>query len=401
MKSLNPALKIIIPYFEATPKNKDLIADISLYSGSGGILLFQALLFKLTKKDKHERALEITLAHIIRLIGNPQTVLSSTFANGLAGIGWLFLFLKDLEILDPDTDIFFQDIDLYLSNALNEMCKRKNYDLLHGSMGIATYFLKREKPDQVKKVINFLYKECETENDEVKWSRFENVFNEDIYDLGFAHGIAGILHFLSKCEAQDIEREKCQQMISGGFNFYFNNLQKQNEIGSFYGNHFPRKDYPDKKTAHFSRIAWCYGDLGILYTLYKISKNSERTIFMEKIEAMLLETAKRRSFQQTRIEDAGICHGTSGAGIIYQILYEETKKEIFREESVYWLNESAKLIQEQKSNTSAQVNSISKSNSKELLEGMAGIGIALLSSEFQEYPDFKSLKAWRECLFLH
>lgn len=400
MKSLHSALKTITPYFEATPKTKDIIEDISLYNGSGGILLFQALLFKVTKKNKYERALETTFEHITTLIATPQTALSSTFANGLAGIGWLFLFLKDLEILDLDADLFFEDIDSYLSTALDELCKNKNYDLLHGSMGIATYFLKREKPDQVKKVINFLYRECEEENNEVKWSRFEELFNEDIYDLGFAHGIAGILYFLSKCEAQNIEREKCEQMISGGFNFYFNNQQNHDEIGSFYGNHIPKKDYQDKKNPNFSRIAWCYGDLGILYTLYMISKNSGHTIHLKKIESMLLETTKRRNFQQTRIEAAGLCHGTSGAGVIYQSLYEETKHEIFKEESAYWLDMSVLFIQQHKKHFPEQKNSTSKLDSKELLEGLAGIGIALLSPEFQESPDFKELKKWKECLFL-
>jgi len=397
---LNTALRELKTYYIDQHHDIDLADDISLHSGYGGVLLFQALLSKSSPGKKYEKAIEATFLRIINQIEHPSHELSPTFCDGLAGVGWLLMYLNKIDILDTEIDDFFGDVDLYLSDHLDKMLSDHNYDLLHGAMGIALYFLKRKKFDEVNKVIDYLYLNAVSGNGEFKWSRFEKVYEKDIYDLGLAHGIAGILHFLSKCALQNVNYDLCKEMISGGIAFYRNNIQDDDELGSYYSNYMFCEDYNERKDMHFSRLAWCYGDLGILYTLYKIAKTFNDGESMGIFEAMLLKSACRKEFEQTRVEDIGLCHGSSGVGVLYQSLFMESGNRVFKEAGDFWLSKSLGQMYSSGGDKDQLTQPGLNDHPKELLKGLAGTGIFLLSQSFCDPEISGDLFSWSECIFL-
>jgi lantibiotic modifying enzyme len=98
------------------------------------------------------------------------------------------------------------------------------------------------------------------------------------------------------------------------------------------------------------------------------------------------------------VRDAGICHGTAGIAHIFNRLYRTTKQYRFQEAANYWCLETLKMSKFEdgfagyKTWHTEEYGGWQPCNN--LLEGIAGIGLSLLSFVMPEDP------AWDECLLL-
>lgn len=362
-----------------------------LLSGDSGILLLQAIFFKSTNDRRFSQELEHNLNRIITNISQSHSFLP-TFCDGLAGVGWVLLYLKENKMVDLESEVFFEDVDTYLSTSLDVYLKSDNWDLLHGALGMALYFLKRDNTHEVDKVITFLEHFAEENETEIKWRRYDSYYLKFLYDFGFAHGIGGITYFLAKCSSIEIFSERCEILLKKIFKFYFNNIQDQKKIGSYFCNFKDCDEYEDKQTAEFTRLGWCYGDLGVLYALYFAATKLQDEIVSDKVLKMLKETAERLTYDESQIKDTSFCHGSSGAGLIFNHLYNLTNELAFKTASDYWENVTVTSIPD----TNFDFTEMGQLG---LLNGLAGVGIFLISKKDANLLHAES-KAWKEAFFL-
>lgn len=380
------------------------INNSALFCGIPGILMLYAHLYQITGNIAFKnKALKI-FDYLLQMIEAESTV-TTTFCNGLAGLGWLFIFLKNNnEAVDIcsllELDDFLDELDEALEQEVDKMLVAKNYDLLHGVLGIGLYFIKRQKHEIVERICEDLYHNCELRDGEIKWKRFDKYrANEYIYDLGLAHGNSGILYFLGKCYTNNIALKKCKTLIDGIFKFYLNNRQdlkivESNFPASIIVNGYSSGHNPPLK----SRLAWCYGDLGILHTLLLVSgwigDQESRSLF----EVLLEEVAMRRSASVTRLEDSHFCHGKAGVGYIFFSIYHMTQNPVFEEAAEFWLNQ----VLDDGNNENGFAGYLFKMGDNlgwddmmDILNGIGGVGL-FLASYMSERKNFDL----DECLFL-
>lgn len=368
---------------------------IGLYGGDIGIALFLAMYYKYTNDERYFNKLNLYINHIIGIINKGNNIMYS-FSRGLAGWGWLVEFLKQEELIDIDTNSFLQDIDQVQLNSLIRCIKQNKFDQLHEAISITQYFMKRNKPDPVITMLNALNETKIEEKNEIKWIRYDSYRDVHIYDFGLAHGIAGNLYFLSKCYKMNILPELCISLINGIHEFYKNNAQSYKHINSFFPHSISIEKYKNGISPQKGRIAWCYGDLGILHTFLMSSKILNDQVLFEDSINKLKRISERTNLMETTIEDAGFCHGTAGVAHIYNNIFEQTKNDIFKNTANYWYQQTLDFATYKKDYCGYLFKKGTKGwrPNDSLLVGLAGVGLTLLSN-----VDSK-LHHWDECLLL-
>ncbi len=377
----------------------DVKQPYSLLSGQAGTILLQSMLYQGTKNEDYTSQIMDSIERISGIVENIQRP-RTTFCSGLAGFGWLLMHLNGNNIIDMDADHYLDDLDQILEFELHKMLQFKNFDILHGAMGVGLYFIKRNKPDNVKKIIDALTADKQVMNHGIAWSRFDSyTTKEDIYDFGLAHGMAGTLYFLGKCYTAGIDRVQCKELIDGSVLFFMNNINKQSDTsGSFYPGMIPVKKYnKEPESMRFSRLAWCYGDLGILHTLLLISDWTADKSLQEKVLNMLLKVAVRKSIPETLVKDAGFCHGAAGNCYVFKNIYRLTGNEVFSATADYWLEQTLNFKQNEPSSVCGYLFHKGESGwhpETGVLSGLGGVGIVLADHNFSINHN------WNECLFL-
>ena len=351
---------------------------ISLAGGKSGIALF---LFYYYRHFKEENAANIGLKLLYDCITDvEQGATSYSYCNGLAGFGTVLQLLCEKEILDINVEEVIGDFDDYLSKKMFEYLEQGNIDFLHGSLGIAYYFLKRGKEKIVMEFIIKLIDKSEKNLSGIFWEVEIDVGEkkERGVNYGLAHGMFSIVSFFN------------QVILSGRFvqhNRYLKDCLS--EIGNFIlagklrstsVNTFPTWNTPSNKM-NFSRLSWCYGDVSAGLTILQsaiVTKNEY--LYKESIE-ILNKTLKRIDVERESVIDAGFCHGSSGLSHLYYKIYKLTGVEEFHSQSDYWLEVTFKKASHadgyagyktfyQNQGWKSQVG---------VLEGVSGIGLVLLS----------------------
>ena len=114
------------------------------------------------------------------------------------------------------------------------------------------------------------------------------------------------------------------------------------------------------------------------------------------LEVLIFAATKRRDLQQNRVRDACFCHGTAGIGHIFYRMWWNTRMPEFKDVANYWFNETLKMSKFEDGLAGYKVWHTEDGyvNQMGILEGIAGIGLALLSYYYDMEP------TWDECLLL-
>jgi lantibiotic modifying enzyme len=371
--------------------------NIGLMGGKTGIALFFFYYANLTMEEKY-----VDFAH--QLIGEifdgiNQEVSIHTFAGGLAGVGWMMEHLVQNDFVDADTDEILESLDPFLHKAMIYDIEKGNYDFLHGAVGIGTYFLNRpsqkESADYLKELVDHMDKiKHEPAKGQFAW---ESVLDREKgtkgYNLSLSHGLASIIVFLAKMLEKGIYKEKVSTLLNGAVNYMLAHRLDTKEFKS----NFPSwvgEDYP---LGH-SRMAWCYGDLGIGPSLMQAGKAAGNKEWQDIGINTVLHSTGRKDLKESAIIDVGLCHGAAGLAHIYNRLYHTTGHAEFKETALYWLGHTMNMATHEdgyagyKAWHSEQYGGWQPEAG--FLEGVAGIGLALISLISDIEPK------WDYCLYL-
>jgi hypothetical protein len=122
-----------------------------------------------------------------------------------------------------------------------------------------------------------------------------------------------------------------------------------------------------------ARLAWCYGDLNCIYTLYLAAgflKKPEWTQLADQLgEKILL----RKNVTATLAGDSHFCHGTIGLAQFYKKLYELRNLPLYKEAWEFWIGKTLELLPEELEKNYYH----NKENN--LLDGLIGVNLGLLS----------------------
>jgi lantibiotic modifying enzyme len=380
----------------------EFVPSIGLYGGEAGTTLLMAQFYLKTRDGKYLSKLRENLDKMIHLCSESTDVLITPyFSNGLAGFGWLLCYLRENALVDF-TDDYLSDLDDILQDQLKDIDSATYWDLLHGRLSIVRYFFKRKNTRVIETELKIMREQAIIIGEEYKWiSKKRN--GEVSYDMGLAHGMAGILYYVGKSYEMGVMKELCLELGNGILGFYHRIQQDFLQIGSFYPNIIPIETSLDNNREIKSRLGWCYGDLGILYSIYLYCLRTDRQTELDDVIEKLLLTANRKECSSNQIYDAMLCHGSAGLVQIYIHLYVLSGNKKFRDVAYYWLQVSMEIGREPLYNPPYKF-AVSRdketgeyiwSESLSLLEGVTGVGLAYLS-----ILDYDHIN-WDEILMLH
>lgn len=361
-------------------------------NGLSSVILFFAEMYRFYRKEEIlndlNNKIEILLSNISPEIG-------PTLCSGQAGICWLLRYLDSKEIIDcDDIDNILNDIDkyiyyLFVHSFINDV------DYLHGGLGIAYYYLLANNKHSSSVGKMFLNKLIETkinfDDGSCAWKTQVKDSRKDKYvtvaNFSLSHGMAAIIVFLAKYFelTKDIE---ALNLIKQTFLFFRNNVNPDNYY-SVYSNWIDFET-PDERCE--SRLAWCYGDLGIALALRYAGTILNDSVMLGFSDFVAKKTTQR--FSTSQIVDVTFCHGSSGASFMYNYLYKRLGDKLYRESAMFWLNDTLNRVNsinlENKKINTDQIN-----NEETFLTGLPGVGLALLSLIDKDYT------SWSEILLLN
>jgi len=376
-------------FFSLKIKEPDL--PLGLFSGKAGVLLFLYNYYKYTKEEAVFLVFQDSLNQLIEEMHFSDNLF---FSNGLSGVGWFLNFLYKEDMVSDEILDIIKELDGFIENRIDV-----NYeisDFMHGALGSAFYFTERENFVIVDKILKLLFEDCPEEED-LFW--VSNMFDEDnnskdVINLSMAHGSASVMAILSKnlskktSIAQNDYPHKLRAVISY--------LQDRKSMGplNLYPGHCSI-DLNKKVKNVYSRLSWCYGEMGIGLAFWQAGCALEDASYKEEAINIYRNTLDRRSLEEIGVDDAGICHGTAGIAHMYNRMYCNTKLPEFREAATYWIEQTLKMAKFE--DGVAGYKSWYDPDwipDYGLLGGVAGIGLCLLSHLNQECA------SWDECLLL-
>ncbi|MCL2651257.1 MAG: lanthionine synthetase C family protein [Candidatus Azobacteroides sp.] len=368
--------------------------SFGLYSGEFGILLFLFYYSKYSKNKKHTLLTENYAEKLLEQFIEREKL--HTFSDGLSGILYLFEFLRENDFIDMDVSGIQSLLDNYIVTRMRQDIIQRKYDFMHGALGVGLYLLKKgAHPEYIQELIDFLYDTAEKDTDEqiFKW---ESVIDPEKnligYNLALSHGISSIIIFLSRVVKSGMIDEKIIEMLSGAVNYVLSQQMDFLQFGSYFPSYLPINS---SKSVSKSRIAWCYGDLGIGVALWQTGKVLEKSEWKDKGLEILLQSTKRRNYNESFVVDAGICHGSAGIAMIYRRMYLETGRDEFKDAIQYWINQTLNFSRFEDSLAGYKTHLLNGwINDYSLLTGISGIGLVLMSCLFEDE------QTWDEILLL-
>ena len=201
----------------------------------------------------------------------------------------------------------------------------ENYDLISGYLGISVYLLNRlprtSAKNGLRMILEHLASSGINSGDGIYWlTPREHIPQQQLQkapegyiNLGIAHGMAGILGLL--CRLGKFSNYSIAELARKAIRW----LQRQ-EQDAIAQSRFPNWITQQKETQK-SRIAWCYGDLGVGYVIHKSAQLLNEPLWA-KDAIRIVDATLTRSTDE--FEDRYLCHGAAGAAHLYMRLFQAT-----------------------------------------------------------------------------
>jgi len=326
-----------------------------------------------------------------RLLADLRPDANPGLYGGLAGAGWALAHVSEDDADDDDGDEVLRWIDEVLLDTLSPGPWHGPYDLIEGLTGIGIYFLERTANggggvsarrglDRVIHHLDALAAPTPTgvsfhTRPELlpEWQRPH--CPEGQYNCGVAHGVPGVIAFLARVAARDGESSRAASLCHEAMRW----LRAQ-DLGPDPRGRFPAWVAPTRASAR-TRAAWCYGDPGIAVALWAAALRIGAPA--DDWHRLALECAARPS-TLSDVADPHLCHGAIGLAHLFNRCYQASGDTRFRDASRTWFAHGLAMPP-----TAAPLSA----TSDDILEGEAGVGLALLAAIRDDEPGWDRLLA--------
>ena len=369
-----------------------------LMNGNGSIILFLAYYHKRIKQDERVfKKMEHLLYRVFEQFEDHN--IPTSFATGYAGIGWLINKLIRLEIIDGNNDKIVQQIaEGVTTDALKEISKNQDFDHLYGLQG-KYLFLKSS---------SFLNEEFDAEMRNAIEARFDfTTFNsmpseEGRINIGLAHGIPSVGLFMLNNQLANL---KTLDEIADFFvkTDEYQSHMKLNTRYAIFPNSVHIDEWSNKEIQSAnSRYGWCYGDLGILFFLLKLTSQTEHAALRALVNRLVdscnnrdMSTASVAFIEDVGCYDIGFCHGLSGILYLHHKINGFISDKTLLQKNEYWqglLLDNLSIFL--KNGNFRKSGKDSAYDSLGVLEGICGAGLTLMSYVSGD-------QSWDDCFMLN
>lgn len=375
----------------------------ALMSGRSGIALFYAYYYRLTG---NERYLETLGEQVTRCVDDLlEQYPGFNHCNGLAGIAWALQHLVNIGIADAeDFEELLNSCDNVLAHYMNAELAENGYDFLHEGLGAVLYFIERmpqeKAAQQLQKAVLYLEKAAKQHDSGIRWqdiftTKEKEYEHKELYNLGLAHGTPAILTVLGLLYEKGIMPEVTSRLIAGGIQWLTaSRYATVNESKALYPTIVDSDNNPTNNNG--SRLGWCYGDLGIAHTLLHAGVKLDNDIYKTEAYRIFEHILHHRNKENGNIVDACFCHGSAGIAHMYRRAYISSGHSSLLEGAQLWTEETLAMNYWTDGAAGFKYHTHGgDENSFHLLDGIAGIGLALIAS-----IDEDASSSWDRCFLL-
>lgn len=385
--------------------------DLSIAEGYPGVVLLLIELDRLFPNEGWDNAVHTYILKIKQAV-EATSITDFSLFGGLAGVCLSLAqasrgekrYEKMLRTLET---FLLQQIDERYFFPLAENLKKGEpsammlYDLIQGITGIGAYAFVRNDHSLIEKISTLLIalthpirfegrmipgwyvpsKHLVLEEDRISYPKGN-------FNLGQAHGISGVLAFLSIALLRGFELEGQKEAIETISRWLMKQRKEIDQL--FFWNlllPFEEERNPKKEVRFFGRDAWCYGTPGVARSLFLAGESLSRPDWQE----FALESF-RSVFKRTRKEwgliDPTFCHGISGLLMITWHMAQDTDDSDLKGKAAdlkkmildFYVDEHPLGFKSKVLGAQGGYIDIDQSG---LLEGVSGILLTLLSLEKQ------------------
>lgn len=381
-------------------------------SGYTSLIILYSTLSRIYNSEEWDLLLHCYITNVVRILES-QGVTRFSLIDGLAGICFAITLSGQekgrYKKLQNTLDLFLikginQDYLIPLQKNINGgLYSNQNlYDVISGVTGIGNYFLnnleKKGFVEIVKEILSTLVSFCSPiiiHGREVPgWYRhtedtFEDKsrFPKGNFDLGFAHGIPGILAFFSLALLKGVIVNRQKETILKLTDWIWDK-RLVGAQGIFWSDRvsFEEETTGKKENNSFIFDGWCYGTPGITRSLFLAgSALDDKQIKNQSIKSFKDVFLKTR--EQWGLPCPSFCHGLSGLLTLTCKMYQETSLPFFRDKS----NELKSLILSFYnplwelgffSDSISDISEYLRSERINIITGVSGILLSLLFCDF-------------------
>lgn len=329
--------------------------------------------------------------------------------GGFSGVAWTaehlygprFASAATPEVAEDDAEDPLAEIDAALVRYLDRSPWTADYDLIRGLAGFGVYALERlPRPSAIAcltRIVDRLAETAEHGPQGTTWHTAPELlpdwqratFPRGYYNLGVAHGVPGVIAMLAAAAAAGrlgaagdpaaaALGGRARSLGEGAVRWL---LAQQPPAGnaSRFGATFSPETPPQR-----SRLAWCYGDPGIAAALL-VTARARGDAALEQLAIELALEADNRPAETSGVRDAGLCHGSAGLAHLFNRMYQETGEPRLATISRRWFEHALDFRQPGLGLAGYRAFQVEDDAVTEswradpgLLEGVAGIGLALL-----------------------
>lgn len=255
------------------------VSDYSLMGEAGGVMLFKAHYMEYCNNNKiyisETTFLSDYIENVIELTNN-DTSCTLTFCDGLVGLGWLLVFLGKKDWIDISKDLL-DELETKTIESGNFFLRELNFDFLHGIAGNIFYISENDfHSEAINDFLNIFFESFGQNVIEKKDSSYLLYYNDieknERINLSLSHGLSSLIVIFSKL--LKIRNDKLTvNYVEKFINFLKKSKRDTHNIIGLYPHYI---DEDIKKNIHYSRLAWCYGDLGIGIAFWQAGKALNR-----------------------------------------------------------------------------------------------------------------------------
>lgn len=321
-----------------------------------------------------------------------SSVLQPWLHGGLFGVAWVFAHLSRRFDIDIGDD-FFCELDREVSLLLDGESWERSYDLILGLVGIGVYLLERlphlDAVANLNRLVRHLDRISTVQSSGIAWfsdPRWlpdieSRAVPRGYYAVGMAHGIAGVIAFLTALMRSGRADNRARRLLLGAVAWLASCPKAENY------SRFPTIVTPDFERR--GTFGWCWGDLGIVTALLSAAGAMNMTDWKRLAIGIAMDAARLSTI---RVDDARLCHGSCGNAHVFNRLYQATGIPEFKSAAVQWFRTALSQrsvdrgicgfatwgVQEDGSN--------GWTDDPTVLNGAAGVALAFIAATSDEEP---------------
>lgn len=381
-------------------KNCTGMERMGLMHGKAGVALF---FFYYTELTGEEVYYDSALHLICQVLDNMNKFTFHTFSKGEAGVGWVLEHLAQNKFIDFDTDKIMKSMDRFIYEQMEFKLENGICDAFNGAVGYGIYLLSRANKENVRefliRLVNGLYTiALRPREGGITWKSiiYDSKNKASGINLGLIYGTAGIIVFLSKLIEQGIYIEKTQELLEGAVTYLLSQaLPPGSSPYCFPGWTGAHRDL----NLNTCGLSLGYGDLSTALTLWHAAAVTGNRQWKQKAIDTLMHSTQLTALTENRVMDGSLSVGTSGISHLYNRMYHYTGREVFLTSARYWLEQTMNMAKYPDGFAGYRAWRSKKSRHKDkdfaLIEGIAGIGLALISAISDIEPK------WDRCFLLN